>query len=210
MSVEIPEYRYVQAGEVSSNSYILPVLRDCLRECAEPILDLGCGNGWIARQLIDAGLNVCGVDASESGVKIANSGAPGRFFQLDFQSGQLPPELASMKFNTVISTEVVEHLYDPRGFVDFAKRILGKDGGVGGKLILTTPYHGYLKNLMLALTGHMDVHFTALWDGGHIKFFSRSTLEALLVERGFLVERFEGAGRLPYLWKSMVIVARLP
>ena len=63
---------------------------------------------------------------------------------------------------------------------------------------------------MLALTGHMDVHFTALWDGGHVKFFSRSTLEKLLVERGFLIERFEGAGRLPYLWKSMVIVARLP
>lgn len=210
MSVNVPQYEYVQSGEISSNSYLLPVLRDCLRDCKQPMLDLGCGNGWIARQLIDSGMNVYGVDASASGVQIANNAALGRFFQLDVQSGHLPPELASISFNTVISTEVIEHLYDPRRFVDFAKLILGKNGRVGGKLIITTPYHGYLKNLMLALTGHMDVHFTALWDGGHIKFFSRSTLEKLLVERGFLIERFEGAGRLPYLWKSMVIVARLP
>lgn len=210
MSVEIPQCEYVESGEISSNSYLLPVLRDCLGECRGQILDLGCGNGWIARQLIDSGLDVYGVDASASGVQIANHAAPGRFFQLDVQSGHLPPELASISFNTLISTEVIEHFYDPRGFVDFAKRILGKDGRTGGKFILTTPHHGYLKNLLLALTGYMDVHFTALWDGGHIKFFSRSTLEALLAERGFLIERFEGAGRLPYLWKSMVIVARLP
>lgn len=210
MSVDVPQYEYVQSGEISSNSYLLPVLRDCLSDCREPILDLGCGNGWIARTLLDAGLDVYGVDASASGVQIANNAAPKRFFQLDVQSGLLPPELRSISFNTVISTEVIEHLYDPRGFIDFTKRILGEDGRTGGKLILSTPYHGYLKNLMLALTGRMDVHFTALWDGGHIKFFSRSTLEALLLERGFHIEHFAGAGRLPFLWKSMVIVARLP
>lgn len=210
MSVEIPQYEYVEMGEISSNSYLLPVLRKCLRGCSEPILDLGCGNGWIARQLIESGLNVYGVDASVSGVQIANNAAPGHFYELDVQSGRLPPELESIAFNTVISTEVIEHLYDPRSFVDFAKRILGKDGRTGGRLILTTPYHGYLKNLMLAITGHMDAHFTALWDGGHIKFFSRLTLESLLVERGFVIDRFEGAGRLPYLWKSMIVAARLP
>ena len=208
MSVDVPQYEYAQSGEISSNSYLLPVLRDCLSDCREPILDLGCGNGWIARQLIDSGLNVYGVDASASGVRIANSAAPGHFFELDVQSGHLPPELESISFNTIISTEVIEHLYDPRSFVDFAKRILEKEGRSGGRLILTTPYHGYLKNLMLAITGRMDAHFTALWDGGHIKFFSRLTLESLLLERGFVIDRFEGAGRFPYFWKSMVIAAR--
>jgi len=43
--------------------------------------------------------------------------------------------------------------------------------------------------------------------GGHIKFWSRATLTALLAEEGFTVAHFEGAGRLPYLWKSMVVVA---
>lgn len=205
----MPQYEYVESGAISSNSYLLPVLRDCLRACQEPILDLGCGNGWIARELLKAGLDVYGVDASASGVQIANTVASGRFFQLDVQSGQLPQELDSISFNTVISTEVIEHLYDPRSFIDFAKQILVRGGRSSGKLVVTTPYHGYLKNLMIALSGGMDAHFTALWDGGHIKFFSRATLETLLKERGFIVERFEGAGRLPYLWKSMLIASRV-
>ena len=181
---------------------------DCLGECSGPVLDLGCGNGWIARCLLDAGIDVYGVDASISGVEIANGLVPGRFFQLDVQSGQLPVELDSISFKTVISTEVIEHLYDPRGFFDFANRILTRGGQSGGKMVVSTPYHGYLKNLVLALVGKTDSHFTVLWDGGHIKFFSRSTLESMLVERGFIVERFEGAGRIPYLWKSMLVAAR--
>ena len=204
----MPHYKYQQSGEGFAHSYLLPILMDCLLECSGPVLDLGCGNGWIARRLLDAGIDVYGVDASISGVEIANGLAPGRFFQLDVQSGQLPVELDSISFKTVISTEVIEHLYDPRGFLDFANRILTRGGQSGGKMVVSTPYHGYLKNLVLALVGKTDSHFTVLWDGGHIKFFSRSTLESMLVERGFIVERFEGAGRIPYLWKSMVVAAR--
>lgn len=208
MSSPVPHYKYQQSGEGFAHSYLLPILMDCLGECSGPILDLGCGNGWIARCLLDAGIDVYGVDASISGVEIANGLAPGRFFQLDVQSGQLPVELDSISFKTVISTEVIEHLYDPRGFLDFANRILTRGGQSGGKIVVSTPYHGYLKNLVLALVGKTDSHFTVLWDGGHIKFFSRSTLESMLVERGFIVERFEGAGRIPYLWKSMLVAAR--
>jgi len=52
----------------------------------------------------------------------------GRFFVLDVASGELPAELAGRRFDFVISTEVIEHLYDPRGFIAFARRIL-KNGG---------------------------------------------------------------------------------
>jgi hypothetical protein len=47
-----------------------------------------------------------------------------------------------------------------------------------------------------------------LWHGGHIKFWSRNTLSLLLQESGFEVVAFSGVGRFPYLWKSMVLVAR--
>ena len=69
---------------------------------------------------------------------------------------------------------------------------------------------GYLKNCALAISGKLDAHFTALWDGGHIKFWSRRTLTALLQEAGFQVVSFRGAGRCPWLWKSMLIAARKP
>ena len=54
-----------------------------------------------------------------------------------------------------------------------------------------------------------DDHHTVLWDDGHIKFWSKKTLTKLLEEFGFTVTNFKGAGRLPYLWKSMVIKVEL-
>lgn len=76
--------------------------------------------------------------------------------------------------------------------------------------IISTPYHGYWKNLALALSGKMDAHFTALWDHGHIKFWSIDTLRRLLQEAGFAEIRFLRVGRIPPLAKSMIAVARKP
>ena len=59
----------------------------------------------------------------------------------------------------------------------------------------------------MALTGRLDKHFTALWHGGHIKFFGRRTLGQLLEAEGFRVEAFHGVGRMPYLWKSMLMIS---
>ena len=56
----------------------------------------------------------------------------------------------------------------------------------------------------------MDKHFTALWDNGHIKFWSIDTLGELLREAGFVDVRFERVGRIPPLAKSMIAIARKP
>ena len=79
-----------------------------------------------------------------------------------------------------------------------------------GGAIISTPYHGYLKNLALAVTGQMDAHFTALWDHGHIKFWSIPTLTQLITETGFTNIRFRRVGRIPALAKSMIAVAQKP
>jgi 2-polyprenyl-6-hydroxyphenyl methylase/3-demethylubiquinone-9 3-methyltransferase len=62
----------------------------------------------------------------------------------------------------------------------------------------------------MAASGKMDAHFTALWDHGHIKFWSFKTLGALLHEAGFRGVRFLRVGRVPALAKSMIAVARKP
>ena len=93
-----------------------------------------------------------------------------------------------------------------RGRIQNAFRLLKPSG----HFIVSTPYHGYVKNVVLALGGKLDNHFTALWDGGHIKFWSRQTLSGLLTEKGFADLRFVGTGRVPYVWKSMILVARKP
>ena len=125
------------------------------------------------------------------------------------QASADPEHLAALRlplFDVVVSTEVVEHVYSPRQWAATALAALKP----GGLLICSTPYHGYLKNCALAITGKLDAHFTALWVGGHIKFWSRRTLTELLEEAGFQVVAFRGAGRLPWLWMSMLLVARKP
>ena len=75
-------------------------------------------------------------------------------------------------------------------------------------MIVTIPYHGYLKNLVLSLLGKWDYHHTAFWCGGHIKLWSVKTLTKLLEEAGFEVVSMRGLGRMPWLWKSMILVAK--
>lgn len=170
------------------------------------ILDMGCGNGNIANCLIAEGFDVFGIDGSETGIEVARQKNPDRFFVHDVSVDSLPAELGDKPFDVIISTEVIEHVYAPRAFMALVRKSLHPTHGT---FIVSTPYHGYLKNVALAVTGSMDKHYTALWDGGHIKFWSRKTLTALLEEFHFKVTEFRGAGRLPYLWKSMILKAQV-
>jgi len=202
---EYKDYNWV-AGETDAHSYLYPTLRAMLEKYkGKQILDVGCGNGALACRLISEGFDVFGIDASDSGIGIANGKYPGRFFVLDISSENLPEALSAVRFDVVISTEVIEHLYAPRSYMRLIKYSLHSNG----VLIISTPYHSYIKNILMAITNKLDAHFTVLWDGGHIKFWSVKTLTALLNEFGFRVIKFKGSGRLPYLWKSMFICAAL-
>jgi 2-polyprenyl-3-methyl-5-hydroxy-6-metoxy-1,4-benzoquinol methylase len=208
----IPDYGWSGSGGEHSHSYLDDVVFAALSDAATAldlrpaelrVFDAGCGNGALLRRLQPMVAECAGCDASETGVLLSRSAAP----TLRVERLSVYDDLAAAfgnDWDVVIATEVVEHLYTPRVFVDRARALL-KPGGV---LILSTPYHGYLKNVALALANGFDRHFTALWDGGHIKFWSWRTLTSLLQERGFDRCTFRGAGRLPWLWKSMVVSAR--
>lgn len=145
-----------------------------------------------------------GVDPSVEGIAAAQAAYP----DLDLHEGSAYEDLVldHGRFPVVISLEVVEHVYAPR---DYAKTLFDPVEP-GGTAIVSTPYHGYMKNLALAITGKMDRHFTALWDHGHIKFWSIDTLTKLLREAGFETPRFERVGDIPPLAKSMIAIARKP
>lgn len=173
------------------------------------ILDLGCGNGSFIANFRQRGWQLHGFDSSESGIEIAKANFDGiHFFSADVtkESPDFFIEQCGGPVDVVLSTEVIEHVYAPRSFARLCYAALKP----GGFAIITTPYHGYLKNLALALAGKMDFHYTALLDGGHIKFWSKKTLRTLLEETGFTSIHFEGSGRVPYLWMSMAAVATRP
>lgn len=195
---------------MQSTDYIYPCLIKLLdKEKNKCILDVGCGNGDIANKLIAEGYCVYGVDASHEGICIANKTNQGHFFLADLQTEMIPKEIANISFDTVISTEVIEHMYSPEAYINFIDKIFSFNTEKVGHLYLTTPYHGYLKNLLLALLNKVDNHVNPLFEGGHIKFFSKKTLTILLTKHKYKNIRYYGCGRFPYLWKSILVDANI-
>lgn len=200
------------APETCAHRYLLVSLRDILNQFAIPkvaqVLDAGCGGGHVLHRLYQMGYeNVHGFDASQSGIETARQSYPeisGRFKLHNAYERLLPEEFADKEYDLVLSMEVIEHLYSPRIYLQNIHSWLGKEG----LLILTTPYHGYIKNLSISLLNKFDSHFQPLAEGGHIKFFSKTTIRKILEDCSFKPVRFLGSGRLPYLWKSMVVVAQ--
>jgi 2-polyprenyl-6-hydroxyphenyl methylase/3-demethylubiquinone-9 3-methyltransferase len=208
----LPDYGWTSAEAEDSHAYLEPALMKIIKRIdakradrSRPlrIFDAGCGNGALLKRLSACGYRVAGCDASASGAQQARTlcGPDIAIRQMSVYEDML--DAFGGNWDVVVSTEVIEHLYSPRDFLRRAEDMLAEQG----TLVLSTPYHGYLKNLALAVTGALDAHFTALWDGGHIKFWSKRTLTELLREFGYVSVEFEGAGRLPWLWKSMVAIA---
>lgn len=202
----VDDYGWTGAAGPHSCGYIAPRILAILAGMKPArVLDLGSGNGALCAQIAQQGCYVAGVEYDRAGVELASGNYPAiRFHRYGVQDDpQLLLAVEREPFDVVVSTEVIEHLFAPHLLPRYAHAVLKEKG----RLILTTPYHGYLKNLALSLFDHWDAHHAPLWHGGHIKFWSRKTLAELLAANGFAVTAFSGVGRLPYLWKSMVLVA---
>jgi 2-polyprenyl-3-methyl-5-hydroxy-6-metoxy-1,4-benzoquinol methylase len=203
----ISGYKWGNTQPSHTQNYLFPKILRILNELRKKagtnkIFEVGCGNGAFGIELIKCGFDVCGVDPSIEGIEqIKKTNA-----QLNFSVGSCYDPLHEQygQFPIVISLEVIEHVYSPRKFARCIYLLLES----GGTAIISTPYHGYVKNLILAITGKMDEHFTSLWDHGHIKFWSEYTLKILLEEAGFINIRFEKAGRFGPVSKSMIAIAK--
>jgi len=198
------KYGWQSPEPTPAHGYILPAVTRLL-PAGKPlrILDAGCGNGFLAGQLARMGHEVTGVDISEDGVEIARIHYP----QIPFHIVSLYDDLRPIgrDFDLIISSEVIEHLYFPRVFLDRMRPLIH----ARGHIIVTTPYHGYLKNLAISLVDGWDHHHTTDWEGGHIKFFSEASLTRMLRAAGFDDIVFNNAGRFPLFWKSMVCRAKI-
>lgn len=173
----------------------------------QSVCDLGCGPGYLAAKIGQRGHRVVGLDASAPYLEVARhhySSENVTFRRAVFGVDAGRPAEDEGPFDLVVSSDVIEHLYGPADLVETAVRLLRP----GGVLIVGTPYHGYWKNLALALLGRWDEHHGVHWEGGHIKFFSVRTLTHLVTRSGFTDVRFHYYGRAPWLWKNMVCVAR--
>lgn len=165
------------------------------------IVDFGCGQGAILEELkkLNPDAQYMGLDVSESALEKARERLPNVEFHLITDGEKLSLADASVDF--IFSSEVIEHIYDTENALSEIARVLKP----GGQVLLTTPYHGLLKNLVIVLTG-FDKHFDPF--GPHIRFFSKKTLLDGLRRNNLDIVKYGYYGRFYPLSHSIFVLAK--
>jgi 2-polyprenyl-3-methyl-5-hydroxy-6-metoxy-1,4-benzoquinol methylase len=102
---------------------ILSMLKD-LRIDAPHILELGCGNGWLAEKLVAFG-PVTGVDISEVAIAEARRRVPGERFCI---GDALRMDLPMEAFDVVVTLETLSHVSNQNQFICVIARVLKRHG----------------------------------------------------------------------------------
>ena len=100
----------------------------------ERVLDVGCGEGWFASELVRAGASVVGIDVAEEPLRRARqrdgaiSGRPARRSGLGSWTPTGRGRLQDASFDVVWAGETIEHVADTAGWLSEVRRVLGPGG----------------------------------------------------------------------------------
>ena len=167
---------------------------------AETILDVGCGNGWAAKEFLPKGKLVFSLDISAINPAKAKKLYPSEnHFGIAADSFHLP--FYNNSFDCVIGSEIIEHVGEPSNFVKELFRVIKK----GGRLIISTPYK---EKLIYYLCVHCNKKTPA---NAHIHSFDEKKLEDLYKENDLENFMFEVFGnKLLIFLRTYVILKYFP
>ena len=153
-------------------------------------LDVGCGAGLLAEPLARLGADVTAVDAAPQCIEVARAHAAGQGLAIDYRSGGA--EAVEGKYDLVTAMEVIEHVADPKDFIDSLAQRLAP----GGLLILSTPNRTAWSKL---LTITLAEGFGRIPKGTHDfdKFIDPEAMRGLLAKAGLECIDFEGIAMSP-------------
>jgi len=160
-SEEIREWRRLGAIDKAAN-----IIRLCSGIAHDSVIEIGCGEGAVMRELLSAKFcqTIVGFEISPSAQKMAHeSGLDVRLFD-----GQHVP----LKADLVVLSHVVEHLEHPRQLLYEAARL-------ASQVFVEVPLEDNR-------TLRQDYAFDSI---GHINFYSRKTARLLLQTCGLTIEQ---------------------
>lgn len=160
------------------------ILHKLISDDAKKVLDIGCGSGGLAKILQTKGKTVFGVDISSTALDKAKPYLHDSFC-FDVQRDDWPAELMEQKFDLIIASEVIEHIFQPSDFLEKVKLLIGH----GGSLVITTPNFLFWKNRLRMLFGKFKYEQKGLLDFGHIRFFTIKTAREVFNETGLTINR---------------------
>lgn len=162
------------------------------------ILEVGCGNGRIAKSLLDSGLpfdSYVMSDLSRPRAEAARAHLKDKRFEisiLDIETADNWPLAASQKFDAIMMVALIEHLVDPIS----AMARLRQHVKPGGFVYILTPNVARWTKRLALLAGKVpataskqeglvcfDGQPVDLLDCGHLHYFTFSNLSRMLTER---------------------------
>jgi len=157
----------------------------------EDILDVGCGSGTIVKRLLKREKKAIGIDIGKKFVDFCQSKYKSAIFcEADAQF--LP--FSSECFDTIVCSEVMEHLENPEKALKEFNRVLRPRG----KLILTTPNISFLWAFVEAIWTRIR---KKMLETRH-KSFTRRRLRFLLDRTGFNILHND-----LFMFKCLLIIA---
>jgi SAM-dependent methyltransferase len=147
-----------------------------------PVLDYGCGPGYLAKALVERGYNTMAVEFSKSSAERVNKLIPpAANWHGCVVAKSLPTPLPEDNFSWIFSIETYEHLLDEwiEGYFHDMFRILKP----GGCLLLTTPHMENLDDQLIVCPA-CEVRFHR-W--GHLRSVTRDELTCRARDAGYEV-----------------------
>ena len=132
----------------------------------ESILDFGCGTGDLVARLRAMGRDAVGIEIDRPAIRAHMSAAAAPFLKL--YDGSLPLPYPDRAFDSVIATEVVEHVEDPHAVARELMRVARTS------IFITVPDISAIP--LSSPTNMVPWH---LLEGSHVNFFNAKSLATL-------------------------------
>ena len=148
----------------------------------QDVLDLGCGEGFLAAQLAAQGNRVTGVDFLP---EVKDGSGLQRYFSADLDGGiaHVIRELNGQRFDRVLLLDVLEHLKRPETLLLQCHEVLQRDGYV----VVSVPNIANITVRAMLLFGRFNYTDRGILDRTHLRFFTRTTARRFLEENGFQI-----------------------
>lgn len=94
----------VQEDKIASRKLVTnrAIVEAVLRQDVHKVLDAGCGEGWLCRELAAQGIDVTGIDVSDALIETATRMGGGTFLTLGYEAFAQNPKLAGSGYNGIV------------------------------------------------------------------------------------------------------------
>lgn len=157
----------------------------------QQVLDIGCGEGFFAKEVIEAGNSVVGIDALPC-PKHRHLFDAYACANLDQGLLEAQAALGSGRFSRILLQDVLEHVRDPTSLLKESRQYLAP----GGLLLISLPNVANITVRLSLLFGRFKYTERGILDRTHLRFFTRRTAREMIESAGFEIVR-EGATVMP-------------